>query len=241
MESVVISVKIGDQEYTVPFPRSFFTRFEKRYGQGAGEMLVRLLAQDCNRFQGIANYFGITRERVRQIYNRYVRSYLPNTKSDRERGKACTLVRVTRLHFPQKVRAVWHEARKHGIEVSAVNAVRTYKRDGRDRQTVYTRNSVLFLNGMLTSILSRRARQKGSSWYVQFIIHQDIRSYPRYILMCFLPDGEKRYFIFRQETLEKVAEKKNLSLYFVPANTDQLAGRMKRKKRTLRRRRIVPE
>jgi hypothetical protein len=79
-------------------------RFEKRDSRGQKRYKARLtfdellghFANDCMSFTAIGALIceeGITRERVRQIYNQYFRDLLPGKKTGRRRVRICTLKR----------------------------------------------------------------------------------------------------------------------------------------------------
>ena len=62
--------------YAIPVSRESIYFFEKKHGKGSLLRMLRLLANDCNTFSSIANQFGLTRERVRQIYKRKLSLHL---------------------------------------------------------------------------------------------------------------------------------------------------------------------
>lgn len=55
------------------------------------DRLVELFGNDCTSFADIAREFGITRERVRQIYQQYFTRVFPNRSGGRVRRKLCAL------------------------------------------------------------------------------------------------------------------------------------------------------
>jgi hypothetical protein len=113
--------------------------FEARHGLGSLVRLYRLLAQDCRSFVEVGREFGLTRERIRQIYKTRLAQYLPR-KSGHERTRACTLARVHVKPWPKQTLMAWRLARQAGLHVSHMNYVRS-------NGVVDTFRRILLVNG----------------------------------------------------------------------------------------------
>lgn len=88
------------------------------------EELLELLSVPCNTFSSIAVAAGVTRERIRQIYNKKFKHRLGTRKTGRDRVHVCT-----RLHIAADSRlrpedpctaAVWDRAKESGLDVQQV-------------------------------------------------------------------------------------------------------------------------
>jgi|GEM_PF-6546447 len=120
---------------------------------------------DCVRHTRVAELTGLSRERIRQIYNRYFREIFDN-KSGRQRGKACTLenrlVKVNRtenelFETDTIIKTVVEKARAAGCEVRSI----PYIKD--DMLTGAIDVNALLVNGHRCAVhsLSYGFRRKG--------------------------------------------------------------------------------
>lgn len=95
--------------------------FEKLHGPGSVEKLKEMLKRPCNTLEEIGHEFGISSERIRQLYERL---FPDDDRPKHYRRKVCTVTRP-RLpysgHFPASTLFVWRAARKHGLTVKSVN------------------------------------------------------------------------------------------------------------------------
>jgi hypothetical protein len=126
------------------------------------EDLFEYFKVDCVRQNAVAVEAGLTRERIRQIYNKYFRE-LFDGKSGRERMHACTLekniVKIkqaesTLFETDVVIKAIVEKAREAGCKIEAVPQL-TNKGFVKE-----ARNSILVVNGHLCSVHNPTARIK---------------------------------------------------------------------------------
>lgn len=143
---VIVEVMQRGDTISIPVNHKVHQRFENKYGTHGGmQRFFSLLAEECNSFQDVADYYQMTTERVRQYYDLYMASVL-ETKTGRERQRVCTLARIHIERFPDHLLAVWRRARRHGLSVSPVNSV------SQKTPIVRTLRGALWLNNFLCRV-----------------------------------------------------------------------------------------
>lgn len=122
----------------------FIQRFDGNHGKGSGDRLVSLLEQNCNTFTDISKEFNLSKERIRQLYNKEVRHTLSVPRTGHQRIRACTIVKPHRNKFPEYVLAVWKRARQKGLPVTYINTIPSPQSSC---SSVYTLKHVINING----------------------------------------------------------------------------------------------
>jgi hypothetical protein len=97
--------------------QNFCARFDRRHGLGAGEKLLALLTADAVPFQTLADAYGLSRERIRQIHAQWVKPVTGTSGRDRRLAHRLTVPHVA---YPAAVRRVADAARQAGCTVSHV-------------------------------------------------------------------------------------------------------------------------
>lgn len=207
------------QRFEIPILEKQKIAFEERHGMGSLQRLYTLLARDCKSFVEIGGMFGVTDERIRQIYKQRLASYLPK-KNGRERQRACTLSGIHfREHgesFPKHVLQVWRKARKLNFSVSHVNHV--YNRsDG--ESPVATISKELLINGKLCKIYITHTysqRQPNSPIYAHTTIAPvispcalEINQYAFLIVVVDIMVAPETYFLIPEEKFNTIIPYKN--------------------------------
>lgn len=141
--SIVVNHRGRDVE--IPIRERHRDMFEARHGRGSVKRLYRILAESCDSMRSTAADFGITVERVRQIYLKYLSPYL-EAKTGRERMVSCSAAkRWAGVKYSKPVRRIWRDARAAGLTVYPVGWER-------GRQGLYVSKDRLFINGNLCVI-----------------------------------------------------------------------------------------
>ena len=109
--------------------------FEKKYGPGSFRQLTDMLSQPCYTLRFIGEKYGVTRERIRQLYN----CFFPyQAREKRGRRKICTIgKRKKRTRFTNATLTTWRAARRAGFSVELVPTLVRYF------------NSMIKINGYL--------------------------------------------------------------------------------------------
>jgi hypothetical protein len=147
-----MSVAGDERELRLEKKRRQFNRSKASHGKHTlpdFDVCLNLFAQECNTFSQLGREWGVTRENVRQIYNRYFRRFLPGRKSGTVRRRVCKLKRqvVTARSLPEGevLRFVAETARAAGYETrqiigaGAVPLKRTLLIGGKRCHVVYAR------------------------------------------------------------------------------------------------------
>lgn len=172
--------------YFIPVSSRGKRAFEARHGKGSMKRILQLLGEDCRRFSEVGEAFGLTGERARKIYKKHLAPHFPH-KGGFERMRSCTLQRVHIKKFPEHVLAVWRGARRHGIAVTALNAISVH--------TVYTQKCQLALNGKVCKIHICRKKWAPGPYAHTHIGTTRKREYDFEIFVILVPRFEKRFYI----------------------------------------------
>ena len=198
---IMILEKEG-KKFEIPVPQDHKIAFEERHGKGSLRRLYTLLARDCNTFVEIGRMFGVTNERIRQIYKQRLAPHLPK-KNGRERQRACTLARIHFLRkgesFPKHVLVVWGKAKKLGFPVSHVNHI------------YCTISKELLINGKLCKIYRTHPSsqsQPNGPLYAHTTI-APAGSYAFLIVVINIKGMRETYFIIPGEQFDNISRFKN--------------------------------
>ena len=117
----LVQVTVG--EYTLSVSSHQKELFDERHGAGKFERLLKLLFDGCSTMDWIGRRFGITRQRIDQIYDG-IRRLNPEIGSGRSRRNSCSIVRgAARTEFTPTTLTVWREARRRGLTVEPIRRV----------------------------------------------------------------------------------------------------------------------
>lgn len=196
----VMRIEREDGVFNVPIADVHRHRFEMLHGIGSVFALYSLLAEDCRTFADIGKAFGLTKERIRQIYKKRIAPFLPH-KNGRGRLRQCTLARVHIKQFPKITLDIWREARKQGLKVRHLNSIRL-------NGQVSTIKHALILNDKNCKVQkcrhrfspNRSAKHHRSYAYIQ-ISRYAVRRYDYFIFVMAIPGFNKRYFIIPAKDL----------------------------------------
>ncbi len=127
---------------------------------------------NCHRMSTLGEHAGISRERVRQIYNKHFRS-LFGERSGVERLKACTaeqrLVSAKRqendLFADPEVRPIITQALAAGCTVAAI------KQSNQTNMAYLVRTRIVLINGYVVSLRTIRNKHKTSPGLRRFYAH----------------------------------------------------------------------
>lgn len=197
----IMILKKEGQEFEIPISKLHKAAFEKRHGRESLQRLYALLARDCNTFTEIGGVFGLTRERIRQIYEKRLAPYLPK-KNGRERQGSCMLSRIhfygkyKKRGFPEYVLHVWRRARKLGFFVSHINHVYVF---GETRQ-ISTSFKELLINGRLCKIYHAYTCQQSNArggFYAHLCLGgvTEMGSCAFFVVAVAIKNVKKTYFI----------------------------------------------
>ena len=223
---IMILEKEG-QKFEIPILQKQKNAFEERHGRGSLQRLYALLARDCNTFVEIGEMFGVTDERIRQIYQKRLALYLPK-RNGRERRRACTLSRIhfagSVKSFPKHVLKIWGKARRHGFSVSHVNHV--YNRNDGELP-VLTISKELLINGKLCKIYITHTysqRQSDGPLYAHttiapmispYTLAPGINPYAFLIVAVDIMVAPETYFLIPEEKFNNIIPYKNKRGYMV--------------------------
>ncbi|MEK7175938.1 MAG: hypothetical protein AAB695_01010 [Patescibacteria group bacterium] len=109
--------------------REWYER-NRNHGNSKGTLpdfdtMLAKFSDDCTKFNDIAAELGLTRERIRQIYQKYFSSIIARRPNGRTRQKVCTLkrrtVRVNEFfHSDSRYAPLLDRAAREGIEAKPV-------------------------------------------------------------------------------------------------------------------------
>ena len=205
---IMILEKDGEK-FEIPVPQDQKIAFEERHGKGSLRRLYTLLARDCNTFVEIGGMFGVTNERIRQIYKQRLAPHLPK-KNGHERQRACALARIHFSRkgesFPKHVLKVWRKARKLGFSVSHINHTHHSK-----TLRVLTISKELSINGKLCKIYRTRTSlqsQPNGPLYAHTTI-APAGSYAFLIVVINIKGMRETYFIIPGEQFDNISRYKN--------------------------------
>lgn len=204
------------QKYEIPISLNHEIKFEKRHGRGSLQRLYALLARDCRSFVEIGEVFGVTDERIRQIYKQRLAPYLPK-KNGNERRRACTLSRIhfskKGKSFPKHVLEIWRKTKKLGFSVSHVNHALHSK-----TLPVITISKELLINGKLCKIYRTRTYSQ-SQPNGPLYAHTTIAPADSYAFLIVVAHNiliaPKTYFIIPKEGFNTITTHKNKRGYMV--------------------------
>lgn len=169
--------------------------FERLHGPGSAVQILQDLVRPCSSFAEIGKKYGLSRERVRQIYKSYLAEHLPQ-RNGRQRQIFCSVLRPHRDTWPEETLVVWREARKAGLDVTYVN-----HQHG-------TMSHILSVNGHLCKVKSTRHTwglngygRKPHQQYFRFSFRD--RAMQFYILVAQVPDMPIQFFIVPVEQVRE--------------------------------------
>lgn len=190
-EGNTIRVAREDGIFYIPINEAHCYGFEKLHGSGSLIKLYSLLARNCESFVDIGKEYELSRERIRQIYERRIAPFLPH-KSGRERQRQCTLTRIHLARFPKATLAVWREARKCNITVSHINSTNSIGR-------VFTLGTKLTLNGKRCGISSISNQFTPTTSYRKYarlaVTTKSLRKFDFLICVLYITKSKKQFFI----------------------------------------------
>lgn len=194
-----------EQKFEIPIAQNHKNAFEARHGKGSLTKLYKLLTKDCLTFGEIGEKLdGLSRERIRQIYEKRLAPYLPQ-KNGRERRHLCTLSRIRFLGknnaYPPHVLAVWQEARKYAFVVQPV------------RSNYYALRKDLFINKKRCRVLEPYIAYKGKKRYANSHIGVEQERHVEYYIMVI--KQEKCFFIIPSQNLQILSHYRNAKGYLV--------------------------
>ena len=137
--------------------------FEDRYGSGAHERLLRLLAQPCFSFAQIAAEFGVTRERVRQ----WRRQWLPDSPPGRQRRRMCATYQEKRRLMLDPVFRAFHQHARAWLGPGRIHLLRS-RRGYRTRTVRIDRHLVV-----LRDAVAQAPRYRGPADFIYFRLSDD--------------------------------------------------------------------
>jgi hypothetical protein len=133
-----------DHQWFIPPSPRWRDLFEERYGDGALDDLIRMLAQPCVTFAAIAEEFGVTRERVRQWHLQL----MPEAPRGHERQRLCaTHHSKRRLLSDPLFRSFYRHARS---QVAPNRFVLVPAREGFRKRVVRLDNRTIGIRGAAT-------------------------------------------------------------------------------------------
>lgn len=110
-----IHVEHNGKTCAIPYTLEEKLRFEKRYGGGSFERLYRLLASNPNSFQKVGEVFGLSRQRIHQIYTKRLARFLGASGTKRRRNFHIANLHKVSLLSPAL--DVWRMAEQQGLRV----------------------------------------------------------------------------------------------------------------------------
>ena len=159
--------------------------------------------------------FGVTNERIRQIYKQRLAPHLPK-KNGHERQRACALARIHFSRkgesFPKHVLEVWRKARKLGFSVSHVNHIHYSK-----TLPVLTLAKELSINGRVCKIYRTRTSsqsQPNGPLYAHTTIAPE-GSYAFLIVVVDIMVAPETYFLIPEKKFNAIISYKNKRGYAV--------------------------
>jgi hypothetical protein len=151
------------EEVEIPYGTLYAMEFDGRHGAGRFEEFVRLLSDRRVSQVEVARRYSLSRERIRQLYNRILLPYLGETGMDRKVIKSALRVRGK---FPEHTLRVWRVARRKGLKVSHIN------RETDSGQT--TLHTLLDINGHVCNIKYSNNVHGDGKWTTVNIIPKEV-------------------------------------------------------------------
>jgi hypothetical protein len=212
----LINLMVNGKPIQIPVEPHAYQHYLKKYpGRGGLAGLLNELIAPCNNFLAIASEFSLSRERIRQLYMKYLSEHL-SLKTGFERVSYCTLARSHIKEWPPETLKVWKEARKHGLPVQYVN-YRTTRKDV-EKGHVVTRRRTLRIRGYDCAVRYTElsfATKKGSVKYYRFTVFpSQIKKADFFILS--VPDN---FFPIPSSFLQMIADTGiNRPTVYIPEN-----------------------
>lgn len=141
MATELILVMINNQVVQIPVESRTFYHYLKKYPPKGLLSIFEELLTPCNNFLVVGSQFNLSRERIRQLYNKYLSEHLA-LKTGFQRVKYCTLTRPYIKVWSSEVLAVWTTARNYGLSVQYIN----YQKSDKKGQ-VLTRKRIICIGG----------------------------------------------------------------------------------------------
>ncbi|TSC62488.1 MAG: hypothetical protein Greene041614_461 [Parcubacteria group bacterium Greene0416_14] len=175
-------------------------RFELNHGDGSLARMFQLLADRRHSLADVARHFGLSRERVRQIYHDNLEPYF-----DEGGGERHVLYSALRVHgkFPDYVLRVWRVARKQGIRVEHINYQDT---EGR---VWMTDHNALQLNGTFCQVrfganIRNPSGKKSGFWTMVNVPVDEIEKFDFHVFVVQVPDIPEKFFIVPSKMLATI-------------------------------------
>lgn len=206
-------VELDDGIFYIPINESHRLIFEKMHGNGSLIKLYHLLTKNCNTFTDTGKEFGLTKQRISQIYKKRLAPYLPQ-KNGRGRQRQCNITRVHLAEFPKATLAVWREARRNGIEVNYINSIRS-------SGGIFTLRTSLMLNGnrcKISSISNQFSPSGTNRIYARLDLRINILRKSKFLIcVLYINKSEKRFFIVTTADMINVTSgRKKSGCFYVP-------------------------
>lgn len=200
----VITLSVNGELIQIPVEPHAYQYYLSKYPEHEGLAgIFNELVSPCNSFLAVGCEFNLSRERIRQIYMKYLSPHM-SLKTGSQRVTYCTLARPHIKAWPPEVLAVWNAARKHGLPVQYVN-YRTPRKD-REKGHVVTRRRIIRIGGhdcaIRKAMKSFVTSQKGCKikYYRFTVLPSQIEKTEFFIIM--VPDN---FFIMPSSFFKEIA------------------------------------